>query len=119
MNSNLIVDDPLAAQEVTILITLTASERPREERLTLVSVGVAEQPPVLKTGLFSQVSALINEAWAAFGVQAQMAEVAAATATVTEEQVVATATMDDEEAPVAPPLQPTAPKPQAQNLSLF
>jgi hypothetical protein len=73
MNTTLTVDDPLAEQEVTIVITLATGEQVRDERMALVSVGVTGQPPVTKTGTFGQVPALIDEAWTAFGVQAQVA----------------------------------------------
>jgi len=73
MNTTLTVDDPLADQEVTIVITLAAGKQVRDERLALVSVGVTGQPPVTKTGTFGQTAALINQAWTAFGVQAQVA----------------------------------------------
>jgi len=118
MNTNLTVADPLADQEVTVIITLAASECPREERPAMVSVGVAEQLPVIKTGMFGDVPALINEAWTAFGVRAQVAEVASEGETVAEEQVVATADISDEPTPTPPPNLST-PKPQAKNLSLF
>jgi hypothetical protein len=119
MNTNLTVVDPLADQEVTIIVTLAAGEQLRDERPAMVSVGIAEQMPVVKTGTFGDVSTLINEAWTAFGVRAQVAEVAPAVETVIEETVVATAsTGDDEPAPMRPP-QPATPKPPAQNLSLF
>ena len=118
MNTNLTVADPLADREVTIIITLAVSEQLREERPAMVSVGVAEQLPVIKTGMFGDVSALINEAWTAFGVQVQVAEAAAEGETVAEEQVVATADTSDEPAPTPPPNLST-PKPQAKNLSLF
>ena len=119
MNTTLTVDDPLADQEVTIIITLAAGEPHREERSAMVSLGVAEQLPVIKTGTFGDVPALINEAWTAFGVRAQVAGTAAEGETVVEEQVVATATTgDDEPAPTLPPNLST-PKPQAKNLSLF
>lgn len=122
MNTALTVDDPLADQEITIAVTLLAGEQPRDERHTLVSLGVAGQVPVIRTGVFGDMPALINEAWTAFGVQAQLAAAAAqevvATQVVAEEQVVATADTDDELVP-APQPQPTAPQPQAKNLSLF
>ena len=119
MNTNLTVADPLAGREVTIIITLAAGEQSRDERPALVSVGLAEQLPVIKTGMFGDVPALINEAWTAFGVWAQVAEAVPESETVTEEQVVATAnTSDDEPAPTPPPDLST-PKPQAKNLSLF
>ena len=73
MNTILTVDDPLAEQEVTIVITLASGEQARNERLAQVSVGVTGQPPVTRTGTFGQVTTLIDEAWTAFGVQAQVA----------------------------------------------
>jgi hypothetical protein len=118
MNTTLTVEDPLADQEVSIVITLAATTQPRDERPVLVSVGVAEQLPVIKTGVFGNMPALIHEAWTAFGVRAQVAEASEAE-TVVEEQVGDTAnTGHDEPAPTAPPSQST-PKPQAKNLSLF
>jgi hypothetical protein len=117
MNTTLSVEDPLADKEVTIIITVAASEHPRDQRPVMVSLGVAEQLPVIKTGAFDDVSALINEAWAAFGVRLQVAEAASESETVTQEQVVATASTDDDEPAPIPAL--SAPKPQARNLSLF
>jgi hypothetical protein len=124
MNANLIVDDPLATRETTIVITLTASDRPREERPALVSVGVTEQEPVIRTGLFGDLPALIDQAWTAFGVRAQTAappeaetalEIGAASEARAGEEVVATAVTADE-----PPANPPAPPPPApRNLSLF
>jgi hypothetical protein len=124
MNANLIVDDPLATRETTIVITLTVSDRPREERPALVSVGVREQEPVIRTGLFGDLPALIDQAWTAFGVQAQTAapleteaalEAGASPEARAGEEVVATAVTADE-----PPANPPAPPPPApRNLSLF
>ena len=119
MNTTLTVDDPLADQEVSIVITLAASSQPRDERPALMSVGVAEQLPVIKTGTFGDVPALINEAWTAFGVRAQLAEVASEGETVTEEQVVATVNTNDDEPVPTPEPNLSTPKPQAKNLSLF
>jgi len=119
MNTALTVDDPLADQEVSIVITLAASSQPRDERPALVSVGVAEQLPVIKTGVFGNTAPLINEAWTAFGVRTQVAEKASDVETVAEEEVVATAgTVGDEPTPTSPSSLST-PKPQAKNLSLF
>ncbi|MCC6607967.1 MAG: hypothetical protein IT327_32475 [Anaerolineae bacterium] len=73
MNTTLTVDDPLADQEVTIVITVAVGEQARDERMALMSVGVTGQPPVTRIGPFGQVTALIDEAWTAFGVQAQLA----------------------------------------------
>jgi hypothetical protein len=119
MNTNLTVNDPLAGQEVTIIITLAAGEQPREERPTLVSVGLAKQMPVIKTGVFGDMPALINEAWTAFGVQAQTAEIVQEVELVTEEKVVATAETENDEPTPQPQLQLSTPRPQATNLSLF
>jgi len=118
MNTTLTVDDPLANQEVSIVITLAVSTQPRDERPALISVGVADQLPVIKTGTFGNVPTLINEAWIAFGVRAQVAEAATEGETVAEEQVVATASINDEPAPTPQPSLST-PKPPAKNLSLF
>ncbi len=117
MNTTLTVDDPLADQEVSIVITLAATTQPRDERPALISVGLAEQLPVIKTGTFGDMSALIHEAWTAFGVRAQVAEVVSEGETVTEEQVVATANTSDDEPELEP--QPNLSKPTAKNLSLF
>ena len=119
MDTNLTVTDPLAAQEVTIIITLAAAEQSRDQRPALISVGAAEQVPVIKTGLFADLPALIHEAWIAFGVQAQIGEAAQVVETVAEEQLVATANINDDEPVPTPQPHVSAPKPQAKNLSLF
>lgn len=119
MNTNLTVADPLADQEVTIVITLTASERLRDERPAMVSVGVAEQLPIIKSGTFGNVPALIHEAWTVLGVRAQVAEATSEGATIAAEQVVATVTADDDEPAPRPQSNLARPKPQARNLSLF
>ncbi len=135
MNATLTVNDPLADQEVTVVITLAVSDQPRDERPALISVGVAEQMPVIKTGTFGNALALIHEAWTAFGVRAQVDAAApeeetaptssrgqaASThdsdrrsAPADEEQIVATASANEEQAAPIPAL-----KPPAKNLSLF
>ena len=119
MNTTLTVDDPLTDQEVSIVITLAASAQPRDERPALISVGVVEQLPVIKAGTFGDTPYLINEAWAAFGVRAQMAKAASEDETVAEEQVVATASADDEDPAPTPQPSPSRLKPPAKNLSLF
>ena len=73
MNTSLTVEDPLAEQEVTIHITLPVGEQARSERPALLSVGLTGQPPVTMQGSFAQIPTLIDQAWAAFGVQAQLA----------------------------------------------
>lgn len=121
MKTNLTVNDPLAKQEVSIIITLAASPQPRDERSVMVSVGVAEQMPITEIGIFGNLQEVIDEAWIAFGVQTQ---VAAATSvakveTAAEEQVVATASIDEDVPSPKPQPNTATPKPQAKNLSLF
>lgn len=106
MNTSLIVNNPLIDQEVTIVVTLAAGKQARDERLAQVSVGVTGQPPVTKTGTFGQVTALIDEAWTAFGVQAQ---VAAAKGTETAET--ATKPAGDTPDTIVPGTQETTPQP--------
>ena len=124
MNSNLTVTDPLAEQDVTIIITLAASDVPLAERPLLLSVGVAEQLPVVKTGPFANIMFLIEGAWTALGVRAQMAGAAIEEETIAEEQTaapdsVATADIDNHETPPPAPNPLSAPQPRAKNLSLF
>ena len=114
MSTTLTVDDPLDGQEVTIVVTLPAGDEPRDERPILISLDVTGQLPIIKTGTFADAPSLINEAWTAFAVRAQVAG-AAPTEPVTEtaeEELVATAAADEE---VPARLE----KPPARNLSLF
>jgi hypothetical protein len=114
MTIPLTVGDPLAGQEVAIVVTVTAGDHPRGERPILVSLGVTGQLPIIKTGVFADAPTLIDEAWNAFGVRAQVAG-AAPTEPVTEtadEELVATAAV-----PEAAPQR--SEKPPAGNLSLF
>jgi hypothetical protein len=121
MNTPLTVYDPLADQEVTIVITLMAGKQSRDERLAQVSVGVTGQPPVTRTGTFSQVTALIDEAWTAFGVQAQAA--AAQGAKAAEPATKPAGEMTDTAVPGAqetkPQLHTPAPDPQPDLSFLF
>jgi hypothetical protein len=124
MNSNLTVADPLAEQDVTIIVTLAASDAPLAERPLLLSVGVAEQLPVVKTGPYANLISLIEEAWTALGVRAQVAGAAIEEETIAEEQTVAsdtvaTAEPDNHEASPPSPNPLSVPPPQAPNLSLF
>lgn len=73
MKPNLSFTDPLADQEVTIVITLAVGGQTPDERMALMSLGVTGQPPVTRIGPFGQVTTLIDQAWTAFGVQAQVA----------------------------------------------
>ena len=128
MNSNLTVTDSLAEQDATIIITLAASNAPLAERPLLLSVGVAEQLPVVKTGAFASLVPMIEEAWTALGIRAQAAGAAVEEETIAEEQTTApdtvatnvtTAEPDYHEASPPAPNPLSAPQPQAKNLSLF
>lgn len=144
MNSlaNFTINDPLDGQAVTIIVTLPASEELKDERQVLVSMGIANQIPVLKTGVFGNLTELIDEGWKAYGVQVEAAKVAAKaqeaakadqkTETACPERVevavapelIVEAEIEAEERDVAEAIEPTpvlpapAPKP-ASNLSLF
>jgi len=128
MNSNLTVTDPLAEQDVTIIVTLAASDAPLADRPLLLSVGVTEQLPVVKTGAFTNLMSLIEEAWTALGVRAQVAGAAIEEETIAEEQTTApdtvatnvtTAEPDNHETLPPAPNPLSAPQLQAKNLSLF
>jgi hypothetical protein len=110
----LTVNDPLVGQEVTIVMTLPADDRPRDKRPVMVSLGVTGQLPVIKTGAFADVPTLIDEVWTAFGLRAQVMDAAHTEpeAETVAEEPVATAAVD-EEAPALPE------KPPVGNLSLF
>lgn len=121
MNQLLNVVDPLSNHDVTIIMTLAASDAPLAERPLLLSVGVAEQLPVVKTGPFANLMSLIEEAWTALGVRVQVAGAAIDEETIAEEQTAApdTGATNSPEAPLLSPNPLSAPQPQAQNLSLF
>jgi len=134
MQSNLTIEDPLDEQAVTIIVTLPASEELKDERKVLVSIGVANQMPVIKTGAFGNLTALIDEGWKAYGVQAEANKAAAKAQeeakaetegeTAVSPELIAEAEIEAEETDVAEAIEPTpvlsapAPKP-ASNLSLF
>ena len=122
--NNFTLTDPLANEEVTILITLSAADLPRPDRPILVSVGRTNQPPILKTGSFNQLSDLIDQAWHAFGVRTELAAVQATTTTeaeiIAEVEVTAVVPETSHEPQTATlPSVASTPKPQAKNLSLF
>ena len=119
--NNFTLTGPLANEEVTILITLPAADLPRPDRPILASVGRTNQPPIIKTGSFSQLPDLIDQAWHAFGVRT---ELAAAQATITTEaeiiaEVAVTAVSPEINPEPQTTVPPPTPKPQAKNLSLF
>jgi|GEM_PF-2159355 len=122
--SELTVTDPLAEQEVTVVVRVLPDGAPRPARTALVSVGTAGQPPAFASGPLEQVADLIRQAWLAFGVRAEMqvgqetetaaAETVAETAVIEEEAEPPTATTTEDEARPA-----ATPRPRPQNLSLF
>ena len=140
MKTNLIVTDPLAGQEVSILVTVTAGADgdvclPRDERPSLISVGVAGQMPITRSGTFGDMQDLIHEAWTAFGVRAEMNEQTAASTqlstavstqsnTAVAEELVAEATVTttDDTNTLPPAISVTKPVPSKRpvsKLSLF
>jgi len=53
---------------VTILVLPVKDEgQARDDRPVMVMVGRRDEQPTLRKGLFSQIDALINEAWIAHG----------------------------------------------------
>ena len=118
MKSNLTVDDPLADREVTIIVTLAADKRPRDERPVMVSVGVAEQSPVIHIGIFGDLPALIHQAWTAYGVQAEVASTNVEGEPAVE-HIVATSVVQNNTPTPLPSSNLGTAKPQASNLSLF
>ncbi len=120
MNTNLTVTDPLAGQAVTIVITVVAGEQPRGERPALVSVGAADRPPTLTAGHFGQLPSLIDTAWDAYGLQAQLATAAGEQEAAQEAAQEATLVAEEEIHPATTATVPPAiPRPEAHNLSLF
>ena len=116
ISSPLTLTDPLAGQPVTIVITLPPADGPVAERPALLSLGGGGQTPVFRQGPLTDLPALIDDAWTAYGLQLELAAV-----TVEEEPAAEPAT-DIAAAPVAaattaPSVRPAPPQPH--NLSLF
>lgn len=127
--SDLTVTDPLAEQEVAVVVRVLPDNARRPARTALVSVGTSGQPPVFVSGVLDDVADLIRQAWLAYGVQAEVrqgtpGDVATEAETVAEAVVSddADEESNDETPPAAPaqaqPARPQ-PRPQPQNLSLF
>ncbi len=131
--SNLTVADPLAEQEVAIVIRVLPDNAQRPARTALVSVGTAGRPPAFASGKLEDVADLIRQAWLAYGVQAEVRQTAVEDAGAGDAEMVVEVAVDDEsgesgdETPPAAPAQPQPqaqparpqPRPQPQNLSLF
>lgn len=130
--SGLTVIDPLADQEVAVVVRVLPDNTQRPARTTLVSVGTAGEPPVFISGVLEDVADLIRQAWLSYGVQVEMRESAAEDVTAAGAETVAEATLGNEtnetggdETPPTVPVQLQSqakraqPRPQPQNLSLF
>ncbi|NLF66141.1 MAG: hypothetical protein GX579_16245 [Chloroflexi bacterium] len=117
--SDLTVGDPLAGQEVAIVIRVLPDSTQRLARTALVSVGTAGQPPAFASGTLEEVAGLIWQAWLAFGVQAEVRQRAPERVDA-EAEMVAEAVVVDEVLPnPAVQSQSTKAPPRPQNLSLF
>ncbi len=134
MPNPLEVYDPLADQEVSILINLKPDNERREERTAMVTIGVPDQVPVFASGRLADLPALIDQAWVRYGThqaQAPSTPTTIAVASVEDEDsddgddATPPLGVDDvEEAQVAPtpPAQGTqrqAPSAKESILSLF
>jgi hypothetical protein len=117
--SDLTVTDPLADQEVTVVIRVLPDNVQRPARTALVSVGTAGQPPVFVSGVLDDVADLIRQAWLAYGVQAEVRQGApgdVATEVETVAEGVVSADAGEESADETPPAAPAQPQPR--NLTL-
>jgi hypothetical protein len=118
--SGLTVTDPLAEQEVTVVIRVLPDNAQRPARTALVSVGTAGRPPVFVSGVLDDVADLIRQAWLAYGVQVEVWPGAPGDV-ATEVETVAEAVMNndagEESAGETPPVAPAQPQPR--NLTLF
>lgn len=131
--SDLTVTDPLAEQEVAVVVRVLPDNAQRPARTALVSVGTAGRPPAFASGRLEDAADLIRQAWLAYGVQAEMRQTAVEDAGAGDAETVAEVAVDDEsgesgdETPPAAAAQPQPqaqparpqPRPQPQNLTLF
>jgi hypothetical protein len=88
------VPDPLADQEVTIVVRVQADSDQRAERTVLATVGLPNQAPVLVTGRLADLPRLIDQAWIRYGARSPVP--AAPTATVVATAVVSNDEADDD-----------------------
>jgi hypothetical protein len=125
--SDLTVTDPLAEQEVAVVIRVLPDSVQRPARTALVSVGTSGQPPVFVSGVFEDVADLIRRAWLAYGLRADVRQHSAEDTGPADAETIAEAIVDggegEDETPPAAPAQPQParpqPRPQPQNLTLF
>jgi hypothetical protein len=64
----LTLTDPFSNLEVRIAITLLPGDVPRAERPIVVALGIEGEPPILQTGTYAELDALLESAWSAFQV---------------------------------------------------
>lgn len=129
--SDLTVTDPLAEQEVAVVIRVLPDSVQRPARTALISVGTSGQPPVFVSGVLEDVADLIRQAWLAYGVRADVHQNSTEDSAFADAETVVEAVVDGEdgedETPPAAPAQPQPqaqparpqPRPQPQNLTLF
>jgi len=117
--SDLTISDPLAEQEVTVVIRVLPGSAYRPARTALVSVGTAGQVPAFASGTLEDVAGLIWQAWLAYGVQAQVRQLAPEYADAEAETVVEAVVVDEVIPNPAVQPQTAKPQPRPQNLSLF
>jgi hypothetical protein len=127
--SDLTVMDPLAEQEVAVVVRVLPDNTQRPTRTALVSVGTSGQLPVFVSGVLEDVADLIHQAWLAYGVRTDVHQIGVEDSAAADVETVAEAIVEDEngedEAPPAAPAQPhlavppAQNRPRQQNLSLF
>jgi hypothetical protein len=121
--SDLTVSDPLAEQEVAVVVRVLPDNAQRPARTALVSVGTAGQPPAFASGTLDEVADLIRQAWLAYGVRAEVRQPATGDVTAVAETVAEAVMGGAAEIPALAPAQmesqaaPVQPRPP--NLSLF
>ena len=126
MKPTFIVDDPLASQEVTLIITLPASEVVKEERPLLLTVGIHGEMPLSGNGQLDSLPTLIDNLWTALSVRVQLAqEINQSQTTNTPQQLAVIDVAEPNNTPevtVTPKPNPETnhpPQSPARNLSLF
>ena len=62
----LTLTDPFAGQEVLIAITVLPADLPRASRPILLTLGIEGKPPVIQTGTYGDLHALLDAAWRTF-----------------------------------------------------
>lgn len=66
MNPMLTLTDPLSSEQVLIAITVAPGDLPRAARPIMLTLGVADKPPVIYTGTYAELPTLLDLAWRDF-----------------------------------------------------